>query len=179
MSNLLPQEEKETIKRDYRLRLSALSGFFISILLLISGIVFSAYILLLRSEFGAIQKDINLAKENQEEKELKTIVEETNNELGILSFATDPFSFKEVTDILFMHQNDTISISYINFGNDAKKIFLDIKGIAKTRDGLIAFLQSVEKDTRVSLLDSPISNLSKNANITFSAHIELKQHEGE
>jgi hypothetical protein len=174
MSNLLPQEEKEILNREYCLRLFALSGFFISILLLISAIVFSAYILLIRSEFDPIEKDIVLSEEDTEEAELKKIAEKTEEELSILSLSTDTFSFNDVVELLFRHKNETISISQISFQNNPKEDVISIEGTAKTRDGLVLFLESLEGDEKVSVLESPISNLSKNTDISFSAHIKLK-----
>ncbi|MDP1625445.1 MAG: hypothetical protein Q8L64_06870 [bacterium] len=71
--------------------------------------------------------------------------------------------------------NDRSGISITAIGASRKDGSMSIRGIANTRETLVAFSQSLQGEPSFVSVDLPVSSLAKNRDISFAITIMLKQ----
>ncbi len=173
MINLIPNQEKKKMTKDFYIRLLSLC------FIMLSTCIFLASLLLLPSYFFSSYKN-NTAKDklgmqNSGEiptfnKEASAIIEDINSKMNILEKSNKSkflVSEKIIQNILLKKpQNIQITqVSYDDHVTAGKKI--SISGVALSRDALLSFRKSLEDSSMFKTIDLPISNFVKGANIQF------------
>jgi hypothetical protein len=179
--NLLSPQEKNALRKEYRLRFFVVF-FLMSFFILLAAIVtflptyfftVSRYDLFFtESQSDEIQNRLSRAKEAE-----KTILE-TNKKIILLK---SDASVPRVKDIFFeisQSKNSGIvitSLSYENNGGAVTKKGKDpvlakvnIRGRSSTRETLLAFKDALTQNKQFSNIDLPISSLVKESDIDFS-----------
>jgi hypothetical protein len=173
MINLIPNEEKKKMSRDFYLRL--LTIFF----MMLGGSLLIAYILILPSYFiSSTEENVVNEKLKLQENELVplpdpntlAIIKDLKSKLGLIENAQkNKFIFSEmVINEIILKKMPDIKITGISYQNDPQtggKI--NINGIAPSREVLLLFRQALEDDIAFSKVDLPISNFIKGSNIKF------------
>lgn len=175
MFNLLFQEEKENVRREYRRRLIVVSLWFLLaalllglILLFPSYFISASYEKKISAEYKAV-KD-SLRSENYEQ--LDSLLRETGKKLKILSPRKNIHYFHDVIAGLLRNRSSNIKISRITFrsggenGGEAQII-----GTANKREDLLSFNRSLEREKMFSKVELPISSFAKDTDISFSIKI--------
>ncbi len=179
MINVLPTEEKQSIKKEYYLRLATIHFFFIALMALVaSGLLVPSYLYsntkidLLKNrlaEMNKTQPDLN-------EEDLSKIISDINNTLLLLYKGNSKYDISNnVLGTILALRTPGVTFNHIGYieRNDANRI-VEVLGIAQSREALRVFQDKLEKDPRIAGVDLPISNFTKRTNIDFKVTIKMK-----
>jgi hypothetical protein len=170
MFTLLPQQQKKSLFRQYRTRLSIVFLVFIASFFLVSTILLlPSYVYLSFSKSTLDEQVVSLEKKikDKSNKGIMTILGGIQSNLALIKpDETEVASvIKKVTDDM----NSDISISSFSYTFSANNnSSLTFKGVAKTRSALIDFSKELKKELLFSGVDLPISNLAKENDISFN-----------
>ena len=174
MINLIPNEDKKQMARDFYLRLMTLFFIMLGISLLIASI------LILPSYFlSYVEKNATNTKFESQKNEFiplpdqntLAVVKDLKNKLNLIEDAQKNqsiFSQKIINEIILKKPSGIkiTGISYQNDPNTGKKI--NINGKASNREILLSFRLALENDALFSKVDLPISNFVKGSDIEFN-----------
>lgn len=179
MINLIPSQEKKKIQKDFYLR------FFILVFLVISFAVAISMVLLSPSLFySSIQKNIvkdqidNLKNNNVTgiNPEYAKTIQDVNDKLKkVNDFRGYKFLISEnIINEVIKSKTSGIRITEINYSFDENKgKVLQLRGDALTRENLLFYKNSLEKNPNFKSIDLPISNFIKPTNLQFNLMINL------
>lgn len=179
MINVLPTEEKQSIKKEYYFRLATVNLFFISLVVIIAtGLLVPSY---LYSTTKVNSLATNFAVLNQtnadiSEDDLSKIITDINNTLVLLSNNNNKFDVSNnVLGTILSLRIDGIVFSSISYmeRTDANRI-VELQGVAKNREILSSFQDKLESDQNIAGVDLPISNFTKRTDIDFKVTIKMK-----
>ena len=180
--NLLPQTEKENLKKGLKYR------FLVVLMFLVGSVFFIGFVMLLPSYFltsGYFYKETPrtpyLGTENEEiVKEILNFPEEIDFKLKFLESNTRNISaVNSIYKIIdFLPEKVTLnSISFIRKKVDSREggdmSFL-IAGTAFDRASLVSFSTLLEESNLFSSVDVPVSSLTKDRNLPFSINLIIK-----
>ena len=173
MINLIPNQEKKRMRRDFYYRLIVLLLFALSNCFLVVTVA------LLPAYFLSVVKNktANNKLESQKEERLPVFDDATrasttdlNKKLDSIEAAQKndfPVSSK-VIDAVLGKKLPGMKITQISYTHDATKgKTIDIRGTAPSREVLLQFRQAFEGDNAFSSVNLPISNFVKGSNIEF------------
>ncbi len=173
MINLIPNQEKKKMMKDFYYRLAVLFLLMLCVSLLIAGFA------LVPSYFLSVSK-VNIARENLEtqksepapvfNQDASAMVKDLNSKLNLVENAERvKYTISEkVINAVLLKKIPSIKITRISYENDSfkgKKI--GISGTAPSREVLLSFRQALENDASFKNVDLPISNFVKGSNIEF------------
>ena len=172
LHNLLPKTQKKQLRNDYLIRLAGVTLF------LLAGAVTTGAIALVPSYISltsAISEfnEGQLALEGVQEEKPLTILSQTARALTVLR---DNVEAEPMTDLLTPivdARPEGIQITSITFNRDT--FSFSLKGIADTRDTLVAYRRAVEALERAIEVSSPIENLARNTNLEFTLSVLLEK----
>jgi Tfp pilus assembly protein PilN len=173
MINLIPNEEKKKMSKDFYFRLITVFFVMLSISLLIASVaILPTYFL-----FSAEEDSINTKLEFQKSESIPLLDQDTlivikdlGNKLDLIENTQKNefvFSQKVINEII-LKKIPSIKITEISFQNNpqtGRKI--NISGKAPSREILLSFRRALEDDAAFSKVDLPISNFVKGSNIEF------------
>ncbi|MEK7182474.1 MAG: hypothetical protein AAB334_01395 [Patescibacteria group bacterium] len=183
MVNLLPQKEKEFIKKEYSARLIIvfLILLIITILLLVVFLI-PSYISLSVKESTAVEqidliKKSILNKDNADtEKKLNLIM----TKISILDRNIDEYSLKDVVYEIIKNKLDGIHVSDFLYNKVQKKDGIEkvitIQGTSDTRDELLKFKDLLVGIKYFKEVNLPLSNLTKETDVYFLINIILENN---
>jgi hypothetical protein len=174
MINLIPNEEKKKIRRDFHFRFITVSFIMISICILV------AVISILPSYFiSNLRKNLANSKlEAQKNEQIPPLDQKAMNEIDELrkkiilieNSGKNQFSVtEEIFKRIISKKMSDININQIHYEVDpiSKNKKMSINGIAPSRERLLLFRQTLEEDPYFTQVDLPISNFIKGSNIRF------------
>jgi hypothetical protein len=172
MINLIPNEQKKKMKRDFLMRALIVSFFVFGFMMIVGSAA------LLPSYFHVMVKS-NLVKSKlitQEntpvpavEAEVMSKIDNLNKKLGLIenSPASAFVVSSRVIDDMLLKKIPEIKITDISYENTAKGRQIRVNGEAPSREKLLIFRLALEKDPAFKKVDLPISNFVKGTNINF------------
>lgn len=172
MFNLLPKQEKEAIRREYRLRLAVVilwfsfATFVIASLLLLPSFFLSA-----QKEKAAQARFETLAKSvaRQETAGLGEVLLAAQSQLELLSREPPRSFLYELLIKIVSSKSAKISLESMTIRDAAPgKRIIHLTGVARDRGALLAFSRALESNTLFEQVELPISNLAKESEIPFS-----------
>jgi hypothetical protein len=106
-------------------------------------------------------------------------VKDTNKKISLLKEENkDKLKITELVRVVVSHVNPKVTIKNINFdrtavpGENKTMAIMRISGNAKDRDGYLAFLWALEKETNYfTKVESPITNLIKSKDLSFQLNL--------
>ena len=172
MINLIPNEEKKKMSKDFYLRLITMFFVMLSVSLLIASIlILPSYF------FSSIEEDVIDTKIKSQEKSISLpdpntlmIIKDLENKLNsVENYEKNKYVFStKVINEIILKKIPNIKITEIFYQNDpqtGKKI--SISGKASSREVLLSFRRALEDDAAFSKIDLPISNFVKGSVIKF------------
>ncbi|OGI71356.1 hypothetical protein A3B84_00635 [Candidatus Nomurabacteria bacterium RIFCSPHIGHO2_02_FULL_35_13] len=172
MINLIPNEEKKKMSKDFYLRLITMFFVMLSVSLLIASIlILPSYF------FSSIEEDVIDTKIKSQEKSISLpdpntlmIIKDLENKLNsVENYEKNKYVFStKVINEIILKKIPNIKITEIFYQNDpqtGKKI--SISGKASSREVLLSFRRALEDDAAFSKIDLPISNFVKGSDIKF------------
>lgn len=174
MINLIPNEEKKVMSKDFYLRLIAVSFMVLGFSLSVASVAILPSYFISSTE----KKSINTKLESQKN-ESDTSLDQTtlavasdlenklnlieNDQKGKVAFS------QEVINEIILKKTPGIKITDISYQKDPEAgETINVNGIASSRETLLLFSRALQDDTAFSKVDLPISNFVKGSNINFN-----------
>jgi len=173
MINLIPNEEKKKITRDFYLRIFTMIFVMLGSSFLIASILIFPTYIISSVEKNAINGKLEIGGKDTTllpDQNTLVIIKNLQDKLNLIeNVKKNKFVFSQkVINEIILQKIPGIKITEISYQNDlkvGKKI--NISGKAQSRDILLAFRRALEDDTAFSKVDLPISNFIKGSNIKF------------
>lgn len=177
---LLPEKETKSLRTEYRIRVLVVLLFFISTGMAI-GIcsLVPSYIISYSQEKDALLKNQSIEKSPAEKQHevFSTELTASSEILKKIKSEQNPVVFSDLIKKIVNYRNKNITINSIQLSNtkDASSTMeMILQGKATTRDVLINFKKTLEKDTSITKVELPVSDLAKNKDIEFALRIKIK-----
>ena len=175
MINLIPPEGHKAVKREYRLRVMAVSLLFFGWVFFLFAIALIPTYILIQGQIKAftseteqkLKKDDILAEADQEVRMTKDIL--TQLKLSAVS-VTASDAIAEV------QKNAPAEIIFKTFSTEVNAGVIEriqVQGVAPTRDALSQLKGSIESSEMFEKAEVPISDLARDINLPFSITIVL------
>jgi hypothetical protein len=174
MTNILPQEYKRSIKKEYRLRLLTTSMVLLGFLVLGSAVLLIPSYLMSNAVEKTLEGEIVSAESSGASSERTTITEplyRTKRELEYLALEGRSRSFEETVRTIVSIAPAGVSITRIALEEGDAAVRLS--GIAATRGDLLLFNDRIEEEEVFSDVELPVSSLAKGVDISFSMELSL------
>ncbi|MCC6323916.1 hypothetical protein IT400_03960 [Candidatus Nomurabacteria bacterium] len=179
MINVLPQNEKIVLHKEYIIRFITICLFIFSgFVFLVSFLLMPAYVV---SKNKATTLEIQLQKYNDSNPEssgnnLANIVTEINQRLELINKNLQPKNVTEdVLGPILSAKLEGVKFSILTYGTTQEgKKTIQINGQALDRTSLRAFEDALRKDVHIESTNLPVSNFTKRTNIDFSLTATLK-----
>lgn len=181
MLELILENKKKDLKKEYRLR------FLVVLLLMISAVLVMWIILMIpvlvnaKIEKEPLQEKIQLLENSALAKDrasLETVSAELINAIAV--FNLDTISFSEVINNLTEKQAKDIVVKLLTIERaDSGELTLNVQGIANSRNGLRNFSDAISADPLFSKIDIPFSSFTKDTDIPFSFSIPISKSKNE
>lgn len=175
MANLLPQDKKKEIRKEYNLRVLIVSLFLLWIVLAIaSTLLFSLHILLNSRLSELDQMHAVVVEESEDAIELKRLIDSTQTKLELLQHDNLPPKipygiFKTVFDI----KPENVYLTKIAYLDDQ----ITVDGFASHRNDLQDFVFAIGKHEMFLPVEYPFSNITQKEDIDFSLSISLVKND--
>lgn len=174
--NLLPPEEKRNLAYAIRTRaVIALCGGLVSVFVIFMVLLLPTFFLLVLQKSDVLRA-VMIERESQER-------------AGIAAQAAELIGINQLAERVVRHEKDQLKIFPL-FEAVAREVpptvhlktlklrsgprELAVEGFAPTREDLLQFLRALERHPAVEKVSSPLSNLIKETDITFSVVAKLK-----
>ena len=171
----LPENEKKSLKREYRIRLLIVLCFFISVGIFI-GIcsLFPAYIHATLEERVHIRQ-VAVIQKTAEAATVKELQKEIAQSTTLLNTASDTIGpdvfYSAVSSIVGVHGNMKLTSFTLEHPSPTTMTVV-VSGIAPTRNDLLSFKARLLKLPNSTSVDLPLSILAQDSKIPFSIQIK-------
>jgi Tfp pilus assembly protein PilN len=174
--NLLPPDEKTNLAYEFRTRAVLRVGLLLLACLSIAGTLFLPTMFLLSFQKTEVARTLELEHLREERSGIRdevARVKEVNQEADVVTqnLTTRRTSSDLLTGLLGAIPAG-ISLSDVTYMSSSNAVL--IAGFAPTRALFLVFLDSLRKDARVTEVASPVSNVIRDTDITFSITITLR-----
>lgn len=179
MFNLLPENLRVDIKKEYFIRKVVLSLIFVIFL----QIVFFIFILPSWLISSYKEKEV-VAKGEEMNKYLSSLnvasttsnIRAINQKLAVIDGALSyPEMVPLIKNILSKRTSAIKIVDVVYISNGEKSASVSIKGKSETRESLLSFVKSLQDTNLFKSVDLPISNLTKDKNLSFSVEIKIER----
>ncbi len=170
MINLLPEIEKNKLKKVHTLKVVVLSIYIlVGVSVSFSVFLLPTFVLSESKERVLVDKLATMTATSSKDKSdtLDNVINDINSKLKIFPESAEFVFSQDVLSQVLSKKTDDISITSVGYDGTGEDLKISIVGQAKTRDALLSFeryLASVPQFIGVQL---PISNFLKNDNIDF------------
>lgn len=170
MTRIISEELNKKFKREYRLRFFSVLFFGLAITLIVNvSLVSSSYSLLTLYEKAYVSNNSNVHAS-----EALKMHEEFNSKLAttyVLANKIPQYTQSittQVVQILFDYAGNSVELSSLELVSEAPDIKMNIRGVAKTREALLRFQDSIKQDGRFVDFDIPVETLTKQTDVSFN-----------
>ncbi|MBM2817592.1 MAG: hypothetical protein HW401_182 [Parcubacteria group bacterium] len=172
MLELLPNAHKKALKKEYFLRLTAVSlSFLIAVELFFLVSLLPSYFLSVVKE-SVVNKEFENAMKsnnNSEDKELQADIKETKEMVALLKSKGDNLLMKDLILKIIDRKSSGIKINGISVSYSKNGQYqIIVKGMSKDRELLKLFAERLRSEKAFSSVDLPISNFTKISDIDFN-----------
>jgi len=182
MFNLLPEEQKKIIYKEYRQRLLIPISFFLGICGMVVFFVLSPSLFVVNLKHASlVEKQTKLESENPELlniKELESEIEKQKAKIDVInsSKGTEPV---EIIEKILASITSKISIDSISLEVKESNVRVSLQGHSSDRESLLNFSRKIEQEKIFSEVNLPVSDLAKESDIDFSMSFvkEIKHEE--
>lgn len=179
MINVLPENEKVLLRKEYRIRLVTVVLFIVSILLVGGLLLLTPFYILAQDKITALEirlKQYNQSRSDSSTDDLTKIISEINQNLELLNSEPPKTGIVEnVLNPILSARPVNIKISRIFYSikTDGKRM-VELNGVAVDRTALRNFEDSLKKNPNIESTKLPVSNFTKKSDIDFSINITFK-----
>lgn len=181
MINVLPEQQKKELKREYIFRLIATYFFLFGILSVLATLLLLPTYILSKSKESFLNNElVRLDEENPDLSldELKNIISDINTKLVLLDSEENKIITQDVLSKFLLISRKNIEIHKIFYSRpEGKTQVLEVSGLAKDRSSLSQYKSALEESNLYTKVDLPISNFVEKVDINFNIKLELKSDE--
>lgn len=178
MINLLPQKTKKRLMRQYYIRLGTLVLSGVSVALFIGGVLLAPSYFSAQNTALSVERYRDALKGTvglQEGTNATTLLSELKERVTILDeYHADAF-MAEFFDVFDSRLTSGITVSSISLLHEEDDVVVGLKGSARTRQNLLAFVESLRESPRFSGVTLPVSQLVGESNTEFSIEMIYKE----
>lgn len=175
MFTLLPDSEKKSILKEYKIRRAIIICTFVFFFGIMASVsLFPSYLLsaIKTKEISTQLAELRKSTILQEAKILNEALVNTNKKLDLLRDSTSTVYVKDIIDGIQKSKSEqAIRISGVLYRRDTakKQLSLSITGVARDRESLSFFVKELEKN--FEQVNLPVSNFAKEKNAQFTIEI--------
>ena len=171
MFNVLPNNLKEKIKSDYKIRFLFVIMVFV-LFLQISFLIFlfPSWFLSVYKEQDALLslKNINTLMSFDRSSPITTIINNTNSKLEVINTVMQYQEIAPLIRTILLSKSASIYLNQFTYTFvDTSTATLTISGLSSSRENLVLFVKNLQESGFFKIVDSPISNFAKDKNINF------------
>ncbi len=172
MANLLPQDKKNKIRKEYKIRVATISLFMFEGVLIIAMVLLASLYILLNSRLSSFdQAYATNTGEEEDIARLERSINEIRTKLGLLQYNDSslkiPYGvFKSVIDI----KPENISLTKMAYLNNNQ---VTVSGFARYRKNLQDFVVAIGEHELFLPVEYPFSNITQKQDIDFSLTINM------
>ena len=177
MFNLIPEEKKKKLEKEYTLRLSATATIFLGSICLVALILLIPSYVISNSRLKEAQKKndalisaLSLSNTKSATDVLKTISADSDALKGTLQYP----ALASLIETIATSKPEGIVINSIDFSSGSSPDTVTLGGVASTRDSLVAFSGLFQSNPLFQNASLPISDFAKDRDIDFSLTLSLK-----
>jgi hypothetical protein len=185
MIDLLPISAKNTIRKEYRLRVFVVCFAAVSLIFAVALVSFlpTYFSVLSRHEaFLFESQSAELKNRMSQVKEMETIVEETNKKINLLQSSSVPrvkdiflkiLESKDSGLIITALSYNSMAVSKKGKEDSVSPASVSIQGVSSDRATLLAFKDALSRKKEIETVTLPISSLVKDTDLSFSINLVL------
>ena len=176
MINLLPDEYKKQIRKEYRRRILIVALIFTFLTEIVSVILLVPSYFISNTKYYSVESHLpkDVLADKTESLKTSDIIKKINDKIDLLRISSaGKAQINKLINSIVVEKYSTIairSISYEMRGDTAK---IDVLGVARSRESLLGFVDRLKKDKYFAEVYSPVSNLVKDKDIDFSIQIAI------
>jgi len=177
MFKLLTEEERKKVASEYATRRVILMLFAFSLVLVVGLIGLSpSYVRSNARQKEVLERTriINNSPKRGDEAEIEVWLSKVNNELQLLSPALDVDRPSDFIDQILIEKNVGVRITSFSWTKSKNKVTLSVRGVAATRQALIAFEDRINASGHFVDVVLPVSNLATDKDIDFQIKLAPK-----
>lgn len=176
MINLLPIKEKKRVEKLYVVR------FLTVIFVVLSVVALVGYILLIPSYFltaakeDLVQKERLILEASQEYVEFESLrdtVRIVNERLNVMDRSGELILHEQLLTKLLLLKTKDITFNSIAYARSGDSQEVELRGAARDRASLVAFIQILEKEEDLDVVEAPVSNYVVSEDLSYVLKLEL------
>ena len=174
MRNLLSEEDKKIARKEYRLRITAVSLLFLFFTILIAIVFLIPSYFISESKKHAAVKYSEVIKKSITEKEESAsndILFVIKEKLNLLAFNKEYSSLKNIFEIIISDKPDGVMINGLSYNKLSSNQVVVIVGKANKRENLLMFKKLLEQETLFTEIFLPVSDFVSDSDIEFTIKI--------
>ncbi len=177
MFNLLPENLKDTIRKEYKFRkIIVILLFIISLQISFLIFIFPTWLISLYNEKEVLAESENVKKQLSDLNisPATLTIKSLNTKLNIINTTLEYPKILPLFNTIISKKTNSIQIDeflYTLVQNNTAEII--IGGTSLTRESLVSFVKSLEDTKSFKQVNLPISNLAKDRNINFSISMKI------
>ncbi len=175
MANLLPEENKKILRRQYQFHLVASALFLLSATLIIGTVSLLPAYFFSRSQALVASLELGEAKSSNESLKVSESVAELHEANALLAALSQEEGVRlptEVVDAILRSKSDSVTVSSIAVQGTPAQVV--VSGKAASREALVAYTKALGSEEMVASVDLPVSHLAQDRNLDFSFKVILK-----
>ena len=174
MYNILPDENKAKLKREYLLRLLAICCLFLSFTMLVGTILLFPSFIVLYQKRTILNEELKTeGVETPNTKNFSDIAKELQQKVKLLGSFSENSSPRGTFSGIISERGNNITLSRFTYDFKDGSNSIVIVGNAKTRDDLLRFQSNLEKTALFKSVDFPDNLLAQNKDIMFNIILHL------
>jgi len=179
--NLLPQTEKEILKKGLKLRFLILTSFLISASFLLGLVMLLPAYFLTSGNLSRVALE-NYSSEIKNENSVEatlSLPEEVNSKLKFLQSNNGNASAVDTISQIIKYLPTKVKLDSISFSREQSRegksgVIILISGIAADRNSLISFSTFLKESNSFSSVEMPVSSLTRDKDLPFSMNIFIE-----
>lgn len=180
MINLLPPEDKKSIRKEYLGRLAAVWGAFFTFAFFAGAAVLFPNFFIFFSQRGELASQIAAAEEKIKKLDAEKSageIKKINERLAMINSPKFDYRLSELFQEIIGLKSAGVKITAINFDvqktKSSTEARVSLSGKASARDGLLDFISKLKRSYGDQRVSSPITNLISDKDAAFSLTITL------
>ena len=179
MLNLLKRKDRYWVKKEYLMRVAVVLFSFVSVSLIILGAILFSFYAVVESNVKVAENDLNKIKDSTNNKHIDDLLDINNVvDQKISQFYSYQFNQSDIVERVVRVEDEVegvesslIDVS-VKEGDESVYAEIEIRGLAETRDDLVAYQSSMKDNEFFDSVDIPLGSFAKNNNISFTAKIK-------
>ncbi len=183
MANLLPEEYRISVKREYCSRRLATGLVLFAVLLATAAVLLVPAYIVSSKRHATAEQELMFLRQGigmEETEDPAQMIAEANAKLSLLADKNDRgMQVHRIFALIITHKNSNIAITDLSYdaAKGADGVRVSINGTARDRAALSAFARELENEPRFANIDLPISNFVKETDIDFSLTLTATDNE--